>query len=61
MKYVVMVALWTQDYYDVYDFEFSGIRHDNKEDAEKELKEAFKKCCSDILFENAWIDEVEYE
>lgn len=59
MQYIVMVALWTQDYYDIYDFEFSGIRYDSKEDAEKELKKALDQDGSDTLFDSAWIKEVE--
>lgn len=59
MKYIVMVALWTQDYYDIYDFEFSGMEHNNKEDAEKELKKALDQGGNDALFDSAWIKEVE--
>jgi hypothetical protein len=49
--FIVAINLWTTDHEDYYDFEYSGIEHSTREDAEKELEQA--------KVENAFNDSVE--
>lgn len=49
--FIVMVDLWTTNHEDYYDFEYSGIEHTTREEAEKELEQA--------KIENAFNDRVE--
>lgn len=49
--FIVAINLWTSDHEDYYDFEYSGIEHTTREDAEKELEQA--------KIENAFNDSVE--
>ena len=49
--FIVAINLWTVDHEDYYDFEYSGIKHTTREDAEKELEQA--------KIENAFNDSVE--
>lgn len=49
--FIVMVDLWTTNHEDYYDFEYSGIEHTTREEAEKELEQA--------KVENAFNDSVE--
>ena len=49
--FIVMIILWDSSFYDTYDFEYSGIEHTTREDAEKELEQA--------KIENAFNDSVE--
>lgn len=49
--FMVMVDLWNSTHDDYYDFEYSGVEHSTREDAEKELRQA--------KVENAFNDYVE--
>lgn len=49
--FIVAINLWTVDHEDYYDFEYSGIKHTTREEAEKELEQA--------KIENAFNDSVE--
>ena len=41
--FIVKVDMWNTDFSDIYNFEYSGIEHTTREEAEKELAEAEKK------------------
>lgn len=49
--FIVAINLWNNTRDDYYDFEYSGIEHTTREDAEKELEQA--------KIENAFNDSVE--
>jgi hypothetical protein len=49
--FIVAINLWTSDHEDYYDFEYSGVEHSTREEAEKELEQA--------KVENAFNDSVE--
>lgn len=49
--YLVAINLWNNTRDDYYDFEYSGIEHTTREDAEAELEQA--------KIENAFNDSVE--
>ena len=38
--FIVAINLWTSDHEDYYDFEYSGVEHATREEAETELAEA---------------------
>lgn len=37
MNYVVMISLWNSDYSDNYCLEYSGIKHNSEDEANREL------------------------
>lgn len=41
--FTVKINTWNSSFNDTYDFEYSGIEHTTREEAEKELAEAEKK------------------
>lgn len=49
--FIVMIDLWNNTRDDYYDFEYSGVEHSTREEAEEELRQA--------QLENAFNDSVE--
>lgn len=58
-KYIVMIDLWNNIHDDYYDFEYSGIEHTTREEAEEELKLAKWETANNIDVESVYIRELE--
>jgi len=58
-KYIVIIDIWNNIYDDTYDFEYSGVLHDTKKEAEEELKLAKLETANDISIESIYIRELE--
>lgn len=56
--FIVMVDLWNNTHDDYYDFEYSGIEHATREEAEIEYNEALPRLRKDPTFKTAYIVEV---
>ena len=57
--FIVMIILWDSSFYDTYDFEYSGIEHTTREEAEKELAKAEKETEHDPMVKMVYIVEVD--
>lgn len=58
-KYIVKVDMWTSDHEDYYDFEYSGVEHSTREEAEEEYNKALPRLREDPTFKSAYIVEVD--
>jgi hypothetical protein len=56
--FIVGINLWTSDHEDYYDFEYSGIEHSTREEAEEELKYAKWETANNADVESVYIREV---
>lgn len=56
--FMVMVNLWNGTRDDYYDFEYSGIEHSTREEAEKELRQARVENAFNDYVESIYIREV---
>lgn len=56
--FIVAINLWTSDHEDYYDFEYSGVEHSTREEAEEELKLAKWETANNTDVESIYIREV---
>ena len=56
--FIVGINLWTSDHEDYYDFEYSGVEHPTREEAEEELKLAKWETANNSDVESIYIREV---
>jgi hypothetical protein len=56
--FIVAINLWTSDHEDYYDFEYSGIEHSTREEAEEELAEVKIREADNDSVESIYIREV---
>jgi methylmalonyl-CoA mutase N-terminal domain/subunit len=56
--FIVGINLWTSDHEDYYDFEYSGVEHSTREEAEEELAEAKIREADNDSVESIYIREV---
>ena len=56
--FIVVINLWTSDHEEYYDFEYSGVEHSTREEAEAELKLAKWETANNADVESIYVVEV---
>lgn len=57
--FMVKINTWNSSFDDTYDFEYSGIEHTTREEAEKELQKVIRENGGNFYVESIYIVEVE--
>ena len=57
--FMVKINTWNNIFDDTYDFEYSGIEYETREEAEKELQKAIRENGGNFYVESIYIVEVD--